>query len=200
MHVRDIDELPSIDSVRKVSQGLALLDAIIQPEWEYRYFSFNSKWDDSGTEMMASMRDGSGTEYFMHFSGHGVAGKVLDPSDTLDNAKQLLVQVPDHFAGFKSEPAFRLDEATFFFWRSGEDAPWHANPRKDAYSHLGFVSRAADTYHEWAEGYYERDIDKPTLDAVFSSLAVTADQLVVLNPELSLDDLQEDLREILGER
>ena len=34
---------------------LALLDAIIEPEWEYRYYSYNSHWSES--EEMASLRD-----------------------------------------------------------------------------------------------------------------------------------------------
>ena len=54
--------LPDIEALRKLTQSLAMLDAIMSPEWEYRYYSFNSKWYES--EMMASMRNGSGDEYF----------------------------------------------------------------------------------------------------------------------------------------
>jgi hypothetical protein len=45
--------LPAIEDLRKLTQSLAMLDAIMSPEWEYRYYSFNSKWDEG--EMMASM-------------------------------------------------------------------------------------------------------------------------------------------------
>ncbi len=44
--------LPDIEGLRNLTQSLAMLDAIMSPEWEYRYYSFNSKWDDG--EMMAS--------------------------------------------------------------------------------------------------------------------------------------------------
>jgi hypothetical protein len=50
-----------------------MLDAILEPEWEYRYYSFNSRW--SPGEMMASMRDGSGDGYFILFDKHGAAIK-----------------------------------------------------------------------------------------------------------------------------
>lgn len=64
-NIVNINDLPSIDEVKRRSQALALLDAILMPQWEFRYFSFNCNWDGSGNEMMASMKDGSGGEYFL---------------------------------------------------------------------------------------------------------------------------------------
>jgi hypothetical protein len=46
-----------------------MLDAILSPEWEDRYYSFNSKWGPG--EILASMRDGSGDEYFTLLSPGG---------------------------------------------------------------------------------------------------------------------------------
>ncbi len=53
--------LPDVESLKRLSQSLAILDAIMSPDWEFRYYSFNSKWSEG--EMMASMRDGSGDDY-----------------------------------------------------------------------------------------------------------------------------------------
>ncbi len=53
--------LPDVESLKQLSQSLAILDAIMSPDWEFRYYSFNSKWSEG--EMMASMRDGSGDDY-----------------------------------------------------------------------------------------------------------------------------------------
>ncbi|MBU2569645.1 MAG: hypothetical protein KJ725_06315 [Gammaproteobacteria bacterium] len=87
--IQNISDLPSIDEVKKRSQGLALLDAIIMPEWDYRYFSFNCNWDGDGNEMIASMRDGSGNEYFLHFTHEGIAGKVFFEASLADASLQL---------------------------------------------------------------------------------------------------------------
>jgi hypothetical protein len=38
-----------------------MLDAIMSPDWEYRYYFFDSKWGLS--EMMASMRNGQGDDF-----------------------------------------------------------------------------------------------------------------------------------------
>jgi hypothetical protein len=52
--------LPAIAVVRRWSQSLAMLDAIVCADWEYRYFSFD---EESGPgQALASMRNGSGDE------------------------------------------------------------------------------------------------------------------------------------------
>ncbi len=196
--IRKISDLPSIADVTKGSQGLALLDAIIMPIWEYRYFSFNCKWDENKNEMMASMRDGSGREYFLQFSESGAVGKVLC-EESAKNTSQLLERVPNCFLSFKNEPAFKLNEATFYFWRTREDKEWSATPDNlDSYSLLGFLAGGSTYYHKWAESYYEKSIDFEVLDDVFNSLSINSQQLEILNPDLTLRDLDEDLAEILG--
>jgi hypothetical protein len=42
------------DQLKSLCQSLAMLDAIMSPDWEYRHYSFDSKWDLN--EMMASMK------------------------------------------------------------------------------------------------------------------------------------------------
>src|ERR1700722_13099293 len=59
--------LPEVGGLRRLSQSLAMLDAILCPEWQYRYHSFNANW--AAGEEMASMRNGCGDDYFIVFSG-----------------------------------------------------------------------------------------------------------------------------------
>src|SRR4030095_3057050 len=115
--------IPDIPSLKKLCQSLAVLDAIMSPEWDYRYYSFNSKWDQE--EMMASMRDGSGDEYFILFDSHGAIMKGFAHESTMspwaNDAEQIwpgvLDQVPSEFGDFLSEPAFSMSETTFCIWR-----------------------------------------------------------------------------------
>jgi hypothetical protein len=46
--------LPDVNTLRRKAQALAVLDAIMSPDWQYRYYSFNSQWDRN--EMMASRK------------------------------------------------------------------------------------------------------------------------------------------------
>lgn len=49
-----IQQLPEVSRVRDLSKALAMLDAVMSPEWEARYYSFDSHWspDDSGHEKL----------------------------------------------------------------------------------------------------------------------------------------------------
>jgi len=38
------ERIPDIETLRRLTKSVAMLDAIICPEWEYRYFSYDSKW------------------------------------------------------------------------------------------------------------------------------------------------------------
>ena len=46
---RKLSLLPPIDQLRSVLQAMAMLDAILSPEWEYRYYSFNARWSKGAT-------------------------------------------------------------------------------------------------------------------------------------------------------
>lgn len=66
-----------------------------------------------------------------------------------------------------------------------------------AYPLLVFLVNGVAGYHRWAEDYYEKNIDSNVLKEVFTSLAITSDQLAILNPDVTLEDLEEELQEIL---
>ncbi len=122
--------LPDVESLKRLSQSLAMLDAILSPEWEFRYYSFNSKWSES--EMMASMRDGSGDEYFILFNSHGAIIKGFaheSPMSPFGDEppkvwRGVLDDVPSEFQDFLSEPAFEIEATTFCIWRRYSDSSW----------------------------------------------------------------------------
>jgi hypothetical protein len=73
--MRDLSKLPDIPSLRRLTRALAMLDAILSPEWEYRHYSFDAHWAEG--ETMASMRNGSGDEWFALFCPAGAVLKGL---------------------------------------------------------------------------------------------------------------------------
>jgi len=40
---RNLSALAAIEILRKLTQSLAMLDAIVEREWDYRYYSFNKR-------------------------------------------------------------------------------------------------------------------------------------------------------------
>src|SRR4051794_29115430 len=110
---RDLSNMPDIENLERLTQSLAMLDAIISPEWEYRYFSFNAEWGTSLGERMASMRNGSGDEYFLLFAGAGAILKGFDHESPMSSWTGIppsvwpgvVDHVPEEFSAFLAEPA-----------------------------------------------------------------------------------------------
>jgi hypothetical protein len=204
---RDLRGLPAIDELRRLCQSLAMLDAIIEPEWEFRYYSFNRRW--SRGERMASMRNGQGDEWFILFDRHGAAMKGFDhesPMADPDNCPWpgVLDSLPKAFASFRKEPAFSMQDTTFCVWRRYADAAWNvgaidfppgADPDGSARM-LAILDGRPQTYRRWAEGYYERDVPLKWVRAVYSHQPLTDALVQGLNPEQTLPDLREDVLEI----
>ena len=107
-----IRKLPEISVVRDRSRAMAMLDAVLSPEWDSRYYSFDSAW--SPTEEMASMRDGSGNEYSIVFSTSGAYARGFDHESPMSPYRAsplaswpgLVDTVPEVFRSCVQEPAF----------------------------------------------------------------------------------------------
>lgn len=202
--------LPDVDGLRKLSQSLAMLDAIMCPEWENRYYSFNSKWNEG--EMMASMRNGSGDEYFILFNSHGAIMKGFDHESAMSpwSAEEeklwpgILDEVPDEFPSFLSEPAFSIQETTFCIWRRYVDSSWQVG-RIDypdetdpdgSENMLSILDGQASTYQEFAEWYYEESLNPDAIERIYRHEPLTSEIVAQLNDEITLESLTADIEQI----
>ena len=184
-----------------------MLDAILSPEWEYRYYSFNSHW--ASGEQMASMRDGSGDDWFLLFASWGAALKGFAHESALARdpgfPERIQQSLPSSFASFLHEAAFSMDYATFCLWRGHSDSCWNVvSPEKAAPSSdkdgsaelLSILDGEPQTYQTWAQDYYEREVSLPMVRAVYQHRPLDAALLAALNPELVLADLRADIDKI----
>src|SRR5262245_49362203 len=128
---RDLSGLLDIDALKRLLQSMAMLDAILSPEWEYRYYSFNSKWAKG--EQIGSMRDGCGDDFFALFNKHGCFLKGFVHTARMSphwGRKRkgvwpgVLDSVPKEFEGGLNEPAFSMEDTTFCIWRQYGDDRW----------------------------------------------------------------------------
>ena len=145
------EKLPTIKTLRRLTKTLAMLDAIICPEWDSRYYSYNSKWGEN--EEMASMRNGCGDDWFLLFGANGAALKGFAHEHPLARdgsfAARIQQLVPSDFASFLREPAFKMDWATFCLWRRHTDSAWNVvslpdesvSPERDGSSEMLFIIR-----------------------------------------------------------
>jgi hypothetical protein len=214
---RDLSQLPGIDDLKRLMQSLAMLDAILSPEWEYRYYSFNAKWAKG--EQMGSMRDGCGNDLFALFNKHGCFLKGFDHESAMtpyrETPKQLwpgvLDGVPKEFDRGLKQPAFSMEDTTFCIWRRHRDRKWHRGdikfPRaKDPDGSRGLLSPLDGnprTYLKWATDYYELDEEGAErhlyiehVRHVYAHEPLTESLVEEINPDLTLAKLAADIAEI----
>jgi len=196
-----IHQLPSISECQRIFKAVAMLDAILMPEWEYRYYSYNAQWD--ANEQMASMRDGEGDHYFALFdSSNRLIIKGYDKAYASLHKDQLgdvLKGVPADFkTTFLDEPAFMMDLTSFCIWNEKGNNEWISSQQlaDEAYALLQVLVGGAEHYHAWAQNYYEIELDLEPIWHVFDMKPLNEQLLQALNPEIELDELEEDIAEI----
>jgi hypothetical protein len=203
---RELSLLPDIERLKSLLQSMALLDAILSPEWQYRYYSFNAHWAER--EMMGSLRNGSGDDFFAWFAAPGCFLKgFAHESPMASNGRVwpgVLEQVPSDFSPGVKEPAFKPEETTFCIWRRPSDSIWQRgniqfppgeDPDGSCYL-LSPLDGRPETYQKWSEEYYERDVDLIAVREIYKRVPLSAGLVASLNPDLSVEDLKEDLHEI----
>ena len=207
---RHLSALPGIDELKLCCQSVAMLDAIVMDDWEYRYYSFDAHWGDN--EMLASMRDGSGDSYFILFNSAGAIIKGFAHESTMaayatDSGQVwpgVLDHVPEEFEQALIDPAFVREETSFCIWRKYDDSKWQIGKIEfpdevdpDGSADLLFMLDGnPKTYQQWASEYYERTIPLDTVTEVYKHKPLTQQLVSSLNSERLLDDLKSDLDEI----
>jgi len=202
---KNLDTLPTIDNLRRLTQSLAMLDAILMPDWQWRYYSYNSKWSDSAA--MASMRNGSGDDFFILFTTAGaIIGGVGHESEMNVEGQWpgVIDSVPAVFSDFTNEPAFSVPHMTFCLWRLTDSPAWEIGPIKfpdgpdpDGSSDLLYILDGdPSTYYYWAASYYEKNCNIGAITAIYNHEPLTPEIVGALNPEITINDLAEDVMEI----
>ena len=174
---RTLDAMPDPASLWQRSVALAALERCLSPEWEERYYSFDSAWAPG--EHVASMRNGSGDDYFIGFSAQGVFLKGFDHEAVMSPYREdpprlwegMYHACPESLVSFRDEPAFAPESVTFALWWTASAACWRRgvatfpsgrdpDGSERLLRHLG---GGPERYVEFATEYYEVDL---SLDAV----------------------------------
>ena len=206
---RDLTQLPDITRLRKLLQSIAMLDAILSPDWESRYYSFNSKWSDHS--QMGSMRDGSGDSFFVLFNAAGCFLKGFAHESEMTPYRKtpksvwpgVLDFVPKAFEEGLNEPAFEMEDVTYCIWRATSDSIWNCGKiefpeRSDpdgSADHLKILDGNPETYQAWASKYYRQDIEMSAVQKVYEHQPISKQLVALLNPEIMLSELKNDIQE-----
>ncbi|MCI3270322.1 hypothetical protein [Streptomyces cylindrosporus] len=204
--------LPSVSALRDRCRAMAVLEAILSPEWGDRYHSYDHRWAP-GVEL-ASMRDGSGDEYSVVFTPEGtyIRGfaheSPMSPYQADGPWPGVVDTVPQPLRGWVTEPAF-CDEhgmpvVTACLWREPADEVWRTgeveypdDPDPDGANDLFRLlvapePLAAEAFREFAEDYYGEPLDPAALRHVYELRPLTEEIVTVLNSASTLADVAGD--------
>jgi hypothetical protein len=212
-----IKRFPDAVTLRDRSRALAMLDAIVSPEWEDRYYSFDPRW--SPGEEAASMRDGSGNDYAIVFSPAGVYVQACDHESPVVARRTtppapwpgLFDSVPEVFRKHLREPAFAdhdgLPRASVCLWREASDVAWRCGDvqvseqdRDDADGAgwlLGILcDGTGQAYRSYAEEVHALEIGLGAVAHLYALRPLTQAVVSAINPQVRLADLATDIEQI----
>jgi hypothetical protein len=191
---KNLTELQDINSLKMLLKSLAVLDLIMSPEWDSRYYSYNSKWSDE--EEMSSMRNGCGDEFFVLFSKYGCFIKGFDHESEMSSWSTpeqkpwpgIYNGIPDVLESALSEPAFSTENVSFCYWRLTNDHSWSRGvfelPSSDDPDGAEYLLKILDgnpsSYQEYCEEYFEEDIPLSPIREIYSHMPITARTLEYL--------------------
>ena len=208
---RSLAPLPNIPILRRLSQSLAMMDALLEPEWSSRYYSFDARW--SVGQMLASMRDGSGDDYFIVFdeqAGAVIKGYAHESAmarysvDTGAAWPGTLDRTPDTFKELLADPAFSIEDTTFCIWRAHADAQWSigdiAFPAGEdpdgSRDLLHLLDGRPAAYKRWAEEYYETQVPLKLARHVYNHLPLSVSIQSEFQVERTYEEITADALEI----
>ncbi|HEY6901690.1 MAG TPA: hypothetical protein VI233_13640 [Puia sp.] len=211
----NLSAIPEIDELKKLCKSISALDAIICPEWEYRYYSYQSDWDaDMGEECM-EMRNGSGDHFFVLFSPHGaiINGQAHESEMSRSGIWPGVVdRVPAEFHHFIFGEPIKSIGTTFCIWRKYTDSKWEKgdfvypeDELKDGSEDLLFIlDNVPETYQKFALDYYEdefeNDVNRLGIDVIryiYAHKPITREIALKINPHIGdFEKLKQDLAEI----
>jgi hypothetical protein len=186
--------------------ALAMLDAIICPESEYRYFSFDAAWGSD--QQVASMSNGDGDHWFLYLGAAGAAikGFVSEmPCEPRAMARQVKRSVPSEFSALLDKPEFMMDSVSYCYWRRAGEPAWsqvaHPDAGLDDWSdgsadYLSILMAPASCYFDYASEYFECEPPLASIEHLYAHSPLTPAIVESLNPRMSLDDAYAAARQI----
>lgn len=144
--------LPNPQDLKQLCKSISAIEAIISPDWEYRYYSYQKNW--SATEEVCEMRNGEGNQMLILFKQEGVIingfaheskmngwKRIQEPIEmnflqklaSKQKFKSVLAQqiwsglldnIPNIFNEFIYNQPIKSIGTTFCVWQTNSDSTW----------------------------------------------------------------------------
>jgi len=200
---KNLSELPDRVRLKKICKAISVLDAILCQEWEFRYYSYNSAWDEN--EEFCEMRNGEGDQWLILFRVDGcvINGYAIESQE--QNKEKLTDQLPEIFHEFIFGEPIKSIGTSFCIWTT-ELKNWQTGIVGDYDDHsetmLGILDGNPQSYLNWASEYFEESIKEggiplATICSIYEGNTLTRkDVLSIVDQIDDWDQLITDLKEI----
>lgn len=200
---KNLKNLPNSTQLKSVCKAICVMDAILSPNWQYRYYNFNSTWDVNQSCLL--MRNGSGDEMLILFHEQGCCINGFSHEYKAQGKKKLTFGLPGFFNEFMFDEPVNSIGTTFCIWSSGNES-WQTgqieNDLDGSTELLKILDGNPNTYIEWATDYfagkYKKDgIPFNTVFQIYNGKPLTKE--MVLSIVEKVDDwetLKEHVNEI----
>lgn len=111
---KNINSLPDRKSLATTCKAISVLDAIISQDWEFRYYSYNSKWAEN--EECCEMRNGEGDQMLILFLKDGCLINGFAYEFEQQNLDKLTNNLPSEYKEFIFEEPVKSIGTTFCIW------------------------------------------------------------------------------------
>jgi len=188
--------LPDPPELEATCLSLAVLDAVLGPQWQYRTHSFDASW--SAGARMASQRDGSGDDVFVVFEDAGVyvqglahESAMAPPSEGRPASAEMFAGLPPAMLCWLDEPAFGPRCCSFCLYWDVRSPGWHRclDEGRDgadvdgSAALLGIYAGGVQAYREYAQDYFEVQLAESSVRSIYEQRALTDELIRALNPE-----------------
>lgn len=201
--------LPHRNKLQTICKAIAVLDAIISQEWEYRYYSYNKKWTDD--EEFSEMRNGQGEHMLILFRQDGCVingfdHELYDFEEELPSKLQLTHELPERFNEFMIGEPVKSIGTTFCIWTT-EMENWKTGNLQGVFKDgstemLTIFDGKPQTYINWATHYFEGSyldtgIPLETITKIYNGITLTKEMVLTIVDQLQdWEQLENDLNEI----
>jgi len=194
--------LPGREKLQATCKAMAVLDAILSQEWEYRYYSYNSAWSEN--EAFFEMRDGQGDQMLVLFREEGCVINGFSAAAATGNKEKLTTGLPPVFNEFIFGEPVNSIGTTFCIWNT--TGVWQTGilPDEDDLSGelLSLFDGKPESYVKWASVYFEGNyrqngIPLETVTRIYNQEPLSKTMVLSLVDDLvDWEQLEEDLLEI----
>jgi hypothetical protein len=202
LSTQSLQSLPDVASIKRICKAVSVLDALLCPEWEYRYYSYNSKWAEA--EEFCEIRNGQGDHSLILFRNNSCVINGFMHEFRQPDKAELTKGLPNEFREFiYGEPVHSIG-STFCIWNTGNSV-WQSGkvlPNDGSGKVLHIFDNNPQTYINWASGYFgdnlrPEGISLQAVNDIYQGKALNKEMVLNLVPEIEdWEQLEQDLQEI----